>query len=354
MEDLNPVVRIHRYPSTGVSCCIKSSSMHDDWCLLLSLISSTISKMQAISSQMRVQGLRSLKHAKFASLHTSPTPPYRSTPKGERPMKNLRSTDKPSEDRDISSDAVPDGLVEKAVEDILAADPERIERIKEAANRVAELQIEQNILAERLQSMGDPTQSESAMEQRAAQAAADIIAQAEVKAAELMLQAAQLEAESAQTSKMIEEMEKGREIDRLESVKSGVFSAAGGCLATLPLVVSDPSTATPVQLLASLGVAGVCSFLFGVVYRYAVRSDIGNSQIKGGIVAAFGLVRGLSQAQVTIESSSDNFASLPDITSLGHAAISMGQSMLLFGFCSVVLEFAARRSWIDFENSNRL
>ena len=328
--------------------------MHDECCLLLSLFSSTFSKMQAISSQMRVQGLQSLRHAKIASLHTSSTSPYRLIPKTERPIKKLNSIDKPNEDRDISSDAVPDGLVEKAVEDILAADPERIERIKEAANRVAELQIEQSMLAERLQSMGDPTQSASTMEQQAEQAAADMVAQAEVKAAELMLQAAKLEAESAQTKKMIEEMEKGREIDRLESVKSGVFSAAGGCLATLPLAVSDPSTATPVQLLASLAVAGVCSFLFGVVYRYAVRSDVGNSQIKGGIVAAFGLVRGLSQAQVTIESSSDNFTSIPDVTSLGHAAISMGQSMLLFGFCSVVLEFAARRSWIDFENSNRL
>eukprot|EP00890_Picochlorum_soloecismus_P002912 jgi/Picsp_1/3621/NSC_06458-R1_pinus taeda anonymous locus 2_3592_01 genomic sequence len=301
--------------------------------------------MQPISSQMRVQRLHSLKHAKFASLHTSSTSPYRLISESKRRIKNPRSLDGPNEDREIPSDTVPEGLVEKAVEEILASDPERIERIKDAANRVAELQIEQNRLAERLQSMGDPAEAESAMEQRAAEAAADIVARAEVKAAELMLQAAKLEADSAETSKMIEEMEKGREIDRLESVKGGIFSAAGGCLATLPLAVSDPSTATPVQLLASLGVAAICSFLF-------VRSDAGNPQIKGGMVAAFGLVRGLSQGQMTIEAASDKYTALPDVISLGNAAISMGQSMLLFGFCSVVLEFAARQSWLDFENSN--
>jgi len=311
------------------------------------------STMQPILSQMRVQRLHCLKHAKFASFHTPSTSPYRLIPERKRHIKNLGSVDEPNEDREMPSDAVPEGMVEKAVEEILASDPERIERIKEAANRVAELQMEQNRLAERLQSMDDQAETESAMEQRAAEAAADIVAQAEVKAAELMLQAAKLEADSAQTRKVFEEMEKGREIDRLESVKGGVFSAAGGCLATLPLVVSDPSTATPVQLLASLGVAAICSFLFGVVYRYAVRSDAGNPQIKGGIVAAFGLVRGLSQAQITIEAASDKYTALPDITSLGNAAISMGQSMLLFGFCSVVLEFAARQSWLDFESSNR-
>jgi hypothetical protein len=34
--------------------------------------------------------------------------------------------------------------------------------------------------------------------------------------------------------------------------------------------------------------------------RYAVRSDLGNTQLKGGVVGAFGLVRGLALAQTLL------------------------------------------------------
>ena len=41
----------------------------------------------------------------------------------------------------------------------------------------------------------------------------------------------------------------------------------------------------------SLGVVAVSCALFGVTYRYAVRGEDANPQLKAGVVAAFGLVR---------------------------------------------------------------
>lgn len=46
---------------------------------------------------------------------------------------------------------------------------------------------------------------------------------------------------------------------------------------------------------------GAACFLFGVVWRYAVRTDVDDSNLKSGVVAAFGIVRGsgLAQGEIT-------------------------------------------------------
>lgn len=41
-------------------------------------------------------------------------------------------------------------------------------------------------------------------------------------------------------------------------------------------------------------------FLFGPVWRYAVREDLENPHLRSGVVGAFGIVRGLSEAQDTV------------------------------------------------------
>lgn len=51
------------------------------------------------------------------------------------------------------------------------------------------------------------------------------------------------------------------------------------------------------QFLLSAGIAGFSGFLFGVTYRYIIRTDQ-NSHLKSGAVSAFGLVRGLSQIEL--------------------------------------------------------
>lgn len=69
-----------------------------------------------------------------------------------------------------------------------------------------------------------------------------------------------------------------QDAERLESAKAAAAAAAGGAAAALPLVLSGGTGAGAALL--SLAAAGVASALLGVTYRYAVRQDLGNLQLK--------------------------------------------------------------------------
>lgn len=87
----------------------------------------------------------------------------------------------------------------------LMADPEnaaRIQRVTDAAEKVAALQAEsQRLAAAMAEAAADEAVSEEQRERRGQEAAAKLIAAAEVQAAEKLLQAAQLQAESAAAAK---------------------------------------------------------------------------------------------------------------------------------------------------------
>ena len=241
-----------------------------------------------------------------------------------------------------SDSVVPEDLIAG----IINSNPETIQRITDAASRVAELQVEQQRLQKELELI-DPESDQAMREKRAEAEAAELIADAEVQAAQLMVKAAEL----ARAEVNAERKEQIDAINKIESVKAGVFSAVGGSLATLPFFFSsaDEGIQGKLDLLANFAVVAVCSFLFGVVYRYAVRGDKNNSQLKGGVIGAFGLTRGLSLAQVIASSGTQGYTNLPDTDVLVNAAVSMGQSMILFGFCSVALEYAASKKWVEID-----
>jgi hypothetical protein len=266
----------------------------------------------------------------------------------QRPYLRVRVTDSyitRSSNDDIESDS--DSVVpEDLIAGIINSNPETIQRITDAASRVAELQVEQQRLQKELELI-DPESDQAMREKRAEAEAAELIADAEVQAAQLMVKAAEL----ARAEVNAERKEQIDAINKIESVKAGVFSAVGGSLATLPFFFSsaDEGVQGKLDLLANFAVVAVCSFLFGVVYRYAVRGDKNNSQLKGGVIGAFGLTRGLSLAQVIASSGTQGYTNLPDTDVLVNAAVSMGQSMILFGFCSVALEYAASKKWVEID-----
>jgi hypothetical protein len=103
---------------------------------------------------------------------------------------------------------------------------------------------------------------------------------------------------------------------------------------------------SPAGGVIALGGVAASALLFGVVYRYALRDDLGNAQLKAGVVGAFGLVRGIGQASEIVALSSANLRELPPPEALGLAALAMGESMLLFGFASVALELALARGLV--------
>jgi hypothetical protein len=261
-------------------------------------------------------------------------------------------------------DDTPDYSAEEMIQQLLSNDPEalqQVERVSDAARRVAELQMEQARLAQALSdAQGSDAASAELRERRANEAAKNMIAEAEAKAAALLLRAAEIQAESATAIRESAAAEADKEAERVETAKAGAAAAVGGAASSLPLIISSFSTTTtPLGAIFSLGGAGASAFLFGLVYRYALRQDLNNSQLKGGVVAAFGLVRGIGQASQIIlvalnpsNPPTGGGSSAELVDTLGLAAAAMGESMLLFAFASVALEFAFQREWVKpFKNN---
>lgn len=86
--------------------------------------------------------------------------------------------------------------------------------------------------------------------------------------------------------------------------------------------------------LISAAIASFCGFLFGVTYRYIIRTD-NNPQLKAGGVMAFGLIRGLTQ--IEIGTYTDN---------LFPFVVLASESILYFGVAALVLDIAIQRSWV--------
>lgn len=131
--------------------------------------------------------------------------------------------------------------------------------------------------------------------------------------------------------------------ERIESLKAGILS--GFCFTVSFVMITlinsvvlakydHALTSLAIDTLSwhfliSGGIAAFCGLLFGVTYRYIVRSDK-NFQLKVGGVLAFGLIRGLSQADVMLSYSS---SILPSVV--------MGiENILLFGLAAYALDTA--------------
>ena len=124
-------------------------------------------------------------------------------------------------------------------------------------------------------------------------------------------------------------------VERMESVKAAVVAGAGGGALAAPLLVSQGGGT------AAVGAAALSCAAFGVTYRYAVRRDVENSELKGGVVGAFGLARGLSAADVYLRAAS--LEGDLDVASYAQAALLAGQGVLTFAFAALALEQAFER-----------
>jgi hypothetical protein len=78
---------------------------------------------------------------------------------------------------------------------------------------------------------------------------------------------------------------------QLVGLQAAAVSTLAGTLASLPFSLVVDGGWGLGTLLSQGGIVLSC-LLFGVTYRYIIRRDLGNLQLKSGAVAAFGLVRG--------------------------------------------------------------
>ena len=91
-----------------------------------------------------------------------------------------------------------------------------------------------------------------------------------------------------------------QDVERVESAKAGAVAAVGGLLGSLPyLATAGHGVASTV---VSAGQIFASCLLFGVTFRYVLAAGNDNVQLKGGVVAAFGLVCAAGQQASHISS----------------------------------------------------
>ncbi len=134
--------------------------------------------------------------------------------------------------------------------------------------------------------------------------------------------------------------------ERIESLKAGILAAFSLSLAYGVVILSNLMLAkqfpaisleisTGINLLFSGAIACLSGFLFGVTYRYIIREDK-NSHLQDGAVLAFGLVRGLAQADVGL-------TFYDSWWTIGILAI---ESILLFAIARFTLDLAIYFGWV--------
>ena len=243
----------------------------------------------------------------------------------------------------------------KEITDLIDSDPsvlKEIEKLKEESKKVASEAIEklktsnENELRETFQKTTERVVS--------AQSEAESAAMDELKIQEERMRKAEenLRAIAEETKRLREEGEgkeneeekrERKDRDRIESAKVGTVSAIGGVLLSLPLALSQFS-GNAFNQFADVGATALSCALFGVVYRYAVRENIDDFQLKGGVVGAFGLVRGVGQAEVFMDVASNNDEL--SFAAFAQAAAICGESVLVFLFAGLCVEAAMTREFI--------
>jgi hypothetical protein len=137
--------------------------------------------------------------------------------------------------------------------------------------------------------------------------------------------------------------------ERIESFKAGIVGAIALFLGFLFIVAGHflwrytplaSSGFVPVygigsEALVSGAIALFSGFLFGVTYRYIIRTD-DNPHLKSGAVGAFGLIRGLSQADVGLMLHGNRWM----------LALLVGESLLMVAIAQVIVDWSLQKSWI--------
>ncbi|NJO77144.1 MAG: hypothetical protein HC827_00550 [Cyanobacteria bacterium RM1_2_2] len=143
--------------------------------------------------------------------------------------------------------------------------------------------------------------------------------------------------------------------ERIESLKAGwvgavataiEFVAASALQVLAHLPATNGTAANGIEhwmqpeTLGSAAIAVLSGGLFGITYRYVVRTD-SNLQLQAGAVGAFGLVRGLGQIEAT-------WATSP----YWLTGIRLLASLLMFATAALLLNWSMRQGWIKrFEES---
>jgi hypothetical protein len=124
--------------------------------------------------------------------------------------------------------------------------------------------------------------------------------------------------------------------ERMESLKAGGISGMAFLIVYGLFILVNHNFGIPSQeTLVKLAIALLSGFLFGVTYRYIIRTD-SNSHLKEGAILAFGLVRGGGLAEMT-DHLLDNGVFL---------AIVLLEGIIGFAIARFCLDIALSRQWL--------
>ncbi|XP_043697087.1 uncharacterized protein LOC122647847 [Telopea speciosissima] len=226
------------------------------------------------------------------------------------------------------------GIVDKRVEQLLNREENKVllDGLEEASRRVEMAKKELADIERQELEAAQLRDYVVQLENRASEVAE---CQRELLEAQAMVE----EAESFLSSDMngfgsIDNVEIVKEEERWESIKAASVSAVVGTLAGLPISLSQVSS--NFQLILPLAITFVSCALFGVTFRYTIRRDLDNIQLKTGTSAAFGIVKGLAAlgAGPPLELDVGSF--------LSHAvdgAVCISENLLVFVFASIGLDY---------------
>jgi len=129
-------------------------------------------------------------------------------------------------------------------------------------------------------------------------------------------------------------------IERIKSVKAGSLGGittgiSYGLMLTIDRFLLHEYSRAFVSLGLQVSIAVVSGFLFGVTYRYIIRTDR-NDHLNSGAVLAFGLVRGLAQVNVA------EF----DLSQVWMDSLIVAKSVVMFAIARYILDRALAKSWI--------
>ena len=129
-------------------------------------------------------------------------------------------------------------------------------------------------------------------------------------------------------------------VERIESVKAGSLGGITAGIGYVSIAMLEvPILSEYSRLSIGLGLAAAISivtgFLFGITYRYIIRTDR-NDHLNSGAVLAFGLVRGLAQIDV----------SKFELSQIWLDGSIVAESILLFSIARYVLDRALVAGWV--------
>ncbi|XP_061960341.1 uncharacterized protein LOC133681188 [Populus nigra] len=225
------------------------------------------------------------------------------------------------------------GMVDKQVEELLNRQENRVlldglekasQRVEMARRELAEIE-RQELEAKQLRDYINQ------LESRASEIAE---CQQEILEARAMVEEAERSLSLNNDGDALESKEISRDQERLESIKAGFVSALVGTLAGLPISLTQVTSNA--QLILPSTITFISCALFGLTFRYAVRRDLDNFQLKTGTAAAFGIVKGLATLAggQPLELDPESF--------LSHAfngAKYVSENLLIFAFAAVSLDF---------------